>query len=546
LSAVTENAVAEEVVKKPVIRELTHREILEVLSGLLLALFVSNMSGTIVGNALPTIAANLGSTQQQYTWIVTGTLLASTASTPIWGKLSDLFHKKLLLLVGLVIFMVGSLASGAAWSTDSLVAARAIQGIGLGAMMALVQSIIGTIIPPRQRGRYMAYTGATMAIATVLGPLVGGFIVDQSWLGWRWCFWSAVPFTVLAMVVLKWRLHVPFLRKDDTRVDWLGSLLITIAASTLLIWVSFAGHEFEWNSWQTFALVAGAVLSSVAFVFVEWRAHNPIIPLPILTMRTTALASVASIAVGVGMFGASVFLGQYYQLARGYSPTEAGLMTVPMMGGVMVSSLFVGRLVSRVGVWKPFVLAGTIILGGGFALMSTVTVTTNLWLLGVYMTITGLGVGMTLQNLVLAVQNSISIRDVGAASATVTFFRNLGGAVGIQVLGAVFASQVSLRSAGPISQVIHQLVKAGRLSASKAQELLAAQSTSGTSLNLSQLPAPVADVIRTAYGNSVGSLFLVSAALTVISIVAVVFMKPTRLRNQFDVSDSVVDSHKSH
>ncbi len=530
----------------PVIRELTHREILEVLSGLLLALFVSNMAGTIVGNALPVIAASLDSTQQEYTWIVTVTLLASTASTPIWGKLSDLFHKKLLLMVGLAIFIVGSLASGAAWSTGALIGARAIQGIGLGAMTALVQAIIGSIIPPRQRGRYMAYTGAVTAVATVLGPLAGGFIVDQPWLGWRWCFWSAVPFTILSMVVLKWRLHVPFLRKDDTKVDWVGCVLVTIAVSALLMWVSFGGHEFAWTSWESYALIVGAVVASVAFVFVESRVSNPIIPLPILTMRTTALACVASIAVGVGMYGATVFLGQYYQLARGYTPTEAGLMTVPMMLGTLISSVFVGRLVTKVGKWKPFVLVGTIILAVGFLLMSTMTVDTNLVLIGVYMTITGLGVGMTLQNLVLAVQNSISVRDVGAASATVTFFRNLGGAVGIQVLGVLFANQVTAHSAGPMAQIIQQMVKAKQITAAKAQELLATETSSNGSLDLSQLPDQIAQVVRDGYGNSIGLLFAIAAGLTLISIVSVCFMKGTPLRNKFDTSASIASGKRRH
>ncbi|MDR1768005.1 MAG: MFS transporter [Propionibacteriaceae bacterium] len=517
------------------IRELSHSEILTVLSGLLLALFVSNVSGTVVSNALPTIAASIGATQQEYTWIVTAALLASTASTPVWGKLADLFHKKLLLMVGLTIFAAGSLASGASWSAGSLIASRALQGIGLGALVSLVQAIIGSIIPPRQRGRYMAYTGATMAIATVVGPLVGGFIVDQPWLGWRWCFWSAIPFTIIAIIVLKLRLHVPYLRRDDVRVDWLGSVLITLAVSSLLIWVSFAGNEFEWNSWQTWALVSGAVASAVAFVFVESRARNPIIPLPILTMRTTALACVASIAVGVGMFGAGVFLGQYYQLARGYSPTEAGLMTLPMMAGVMVSSLFVGRLVSRLGVWKPFVLAGAAILGVGFLLLATTTETSSLWLLGIYMTIAGLGVGMTMQNLVLAVQNSISMRDVGAASATVTFFRNLGGAVGIQVLGVVFSNQIASRIAGPIQAVIAKMIAAKQITAAQAQALMA-QAGAGGSLDLAKLPDPIAQIIREAYGNSVGALFAIGAGLTLVSLVAVLFMRGTRLRDKFDLS----------
>ncbi|MDR1800183.1 MAG: MFS transporter, partial [Bifidobacteriaceae bacterium] len=222
--------------------QLSHRQILQVLSGLLLAMFVSNVAGTVVANALPTISATLGSNQQQYTWIVTATLLASTASTPIWGKLADLFNKKTLLLVGLAFFILGSALAGAAHliggdahATSFLIGFRAIQGVGLGAMMSLTQAIIGSIIPPKQRGRYMAYTGATIATATVVGPLVGGFIVDTSWLGWEWCFWSAVPFAVLAGGVLQFQLKVPFRKRPNATVDWLGGALVTVAVSSLLI-----------------------------------------------------------------------------------------------------------------------------------------------------------------------------------------------------------------------------------------------------------------------------------------------------------------------
>ena len=521
--------------------EFTHREILEVLWGLMIAMFVANISGTIVSNALPTIASHLGSDQQGYTWIVTATLLASTASTPIWGKLADMFDKKRLVIVGLLVFAAGSVMAGAAPTTGWLIAARAVQGIGLGAVMSLVQAILGTIIPPRNRGRYMAYTGAVMAVATVLGPLAGGWIVDQAWLGWRWCFWLAVPLAVVAILVLVWRLRVPHFTRDDLSVDWLGSTLITVSASSLLIWISFAGNEFEWLSLQTAGLVALAVLSAVAFVIVELRVKNPIIPMDILTMRTTALASIASVAVGVGMFGASVFLGQYFQIAREYTPTEAGLMMIPMMAGVMISSLYVGRLVSRVGVWKPFVLAGAIILAVGFALMSTITIDTPLWQLGAYMVLTGLGVGMTLQNLVLAVQNSIPVQDVGAASSTVTFFRSLGGAVGIQVLGVVFSNHVRDAMVEPMKAAVGQLVATHQLTAQKAQELLAG---SGGSLNFDGLPAPMVHVIREAYGNSVGSLFLVGALITAASVIAVLFMKGTRLRGKF--SDALPEADARH
>ncbi|MDR0504684.1 MAG: MFS transporter, partial [Bifidobacteriaceae bacterium] len=412
----------------------THREILEILSGLLVAMFVANVSATIVANALPVITAHLGTAQRQYTWIVTATMLAQTASTPIWGKLADLFDKKKLLLVAIGLFSVGSLCAGAAANTGQLIAFRALQGLAMGAMLILIQTIIGTVIPPRQRGRYMAYTGAVIAVATVAGPLIGGFIVDTSWLGWRWCFWAAIPFALAAMVVLQWRLEVPPTRRrapgESAGIDWLGATLITAAASDLLIWISFADHSFAWVSWQTGVMLGSTALLTVLFILVERKATNPIIPLPIIRERNTALAVIASIAVGVGMFGSAVFLGQYYQVARGYSPTAAGLMMVPMMAGVLIASVVVGRWISHVGVWKPFVVVGTLVLAGGSALMGTIGYSTSLVTIAIYGAICGLGVGMTMQNLVLAVQNSVPRRDVGAATASVNFFRTLGGTIG--------------------------------------------------------------------------------------------------------------------
>lgn len=498
----------------------THREILEVLTGLILALFVANLSGTIVSNALPVIIADLRGTQQQYTWIVTAGLLASTATTPIWGKLADLFDKKKLLQLGILVFVVGSLASGFASSTATLIGYRVIQGVGLGALMSLVQAIIGTIIPPRERGKYAAYMGASMAVATVVGPLLGGFIVDQDYLGWRWCFWSAVPVAVVALIVLQAKLKVPYIRRDDVHVDWIGATVLSAAVSTLLIWISFVDHQFAWVSWQTAAMVGGFAVLTVVFIIVENHVKDPIIPMKILCERTTALAVIASIAVGIAMFGSSVFLGQYFQIARGYTPTQAGLMTIPMMAGVLVSSLFIGRWVSKSGVWKPFVVMGSIVLAVGFLALAFVRVDTPLWFVGVAMAVGGFGVGTAMQNLVLAVQNTVPLKDIGSSTSIVTFFRSLGGAMGIQVLGAVFSHRVSTL----VADGLGDLGLATTTSAASAE-----------ALDLDSLPAPVASVIRDAYGNSVGEVFLVAGLIAVLAIVAVVFMRGTRLRDTVDI-----------
>ncbi|UNX55193.1 MFS transporter [Georgenia sp. TF02-10] len=497
-----------------------HQQILKVLTGLLLTLFVAMVANTIVGNALPVIVAEIGGTQQQYTWIITAAILASTAVTPIAGKLADLTDKKKLLLFAMGLFTLGSLLSGAATSAAMLIGVRVLQGLGMGALQVLVQIIIATIIPPRQRGRYNGYMGAVIAVATVSGPLLGGIIVDVPWLGWRWCYWSAVPFMVFAMYVTWRNLKVPAGGRPGAKVDWLGAALISIAATVLLVWVSFADHEFPWGSWQTAVMLGVVVLAAVLFVLVERRAEEPVVPISIITERTTVLAIIASLAVGTVMFGANVFLGQYFQIGRGYSPTVSGWLGLPLMLGLLISSTLAGRLVTATGRWKPYVVGGSALLAVGIGLMATVGATTSLVLIGVYLFVAGIGLGASMQNLVLAVQNTVPVSDVGAATSTVTFFRTLGGATGIQVLGALYALRVT----------------------DLARDRLAAQGldtsaidASTSSLDLSQVPEPVAGIITTAYGDGIGIVFTIAAAAAVLGLVAVSFMRGTELRNTWDV-----------
>ena len=337
---------------------MTHRQILSALSGMLLAMFVAFLSSTVVSNALPTIITDLRGTQSQYTWVVTATLLASTASTPIWGKLSDLFSKKLLIQLSIVIFIVGSMLAGLSQSVETLIAWRVLQGLGLGGLQALVQIAMAAMISPRERGRYSGLLGAVMAVATVGGPLLGGLLVDTSWLGWRWCFYVGVPFAAVALVLLQRTLHLP-VTKRDVHIDYLGAAFLTAGVSALLIWVTLAGDTFAWASIETALFVGGGVLAIVAFVLVtELRAKEPIVPLRLFRDRTTTLAIIASVAVGVAMFGSSVFLGQYLQISRGYSPTAAGLLTIPMIAGLLLSSTVSGLLITRTGRWKRFLVGG--------------------------------------------------------------------------------------------------------------------------------------------------------------------------------------------
>lgn len=500
--------------------EMSHREIMEALSGLLMALFVAMLSSTVVSTALPQIMGALKGSQTQYTWVVTATLLTATASTPIWGKFADLFSKKVLIQTAIVIFVIGSMISGLSRNAEQLIAARAFQGLGMGGLQALVQVAIAAMIPPRQRGRYNGYLGAVMAVATVGGPLLGGVITDTSWLGWRWCFYVGVPFAVVALFVLQRTLHLPVIRRANVKIDYLGAALIAAAVSLLLIWISFVDNTFAWISWQTFAMVGGTLVLAVLAVVVESRAAEPVVPLSIIRQRNTALAIIASLAVGTAMFGGAVFLGQYFQIARGKSPAEAGLLTFPLMGGVFLASVLVGRMVSRTGKIKPYVVAGTVVLVAGFAWLSTIDHTTHLWAVGGAMALVGIGVGSTMQNLVLAVQNTVELKDIGAASASVAFFRSMGGAMGVSILGAVLAHQV----AGTISTDLAKMGVSG------------ADSAASSSLDLTALPPAIATVVRTAYGDATGHIFLISAAVSVVSVIAAVFMPRATLRSSLELN----------
>ena len=508
--------------------EMSHRQILEAMTGLMAALFTALLSSTIVATALPTIIGDLHGTQRQYTWVITASLLATTVSTPIWGKLSDLFSKKLLVQLSIVVFVIGSAAAGMAHTVPFLIACRVIQGLGMGGLTALAQSIMGSIISPRDRGRYSGYMGAVMAVSTVSGPLLGGVIVDSP-LGWRWCFYVCVPLALISLFVLQATLHVATERRE-VRIDYLGAVLISIAASLPLLWVTFAGNDFDWVSWQTAAYLAGTALAAALAVVVELKVPEPLVPLRVLRNRTAALVIVASAAVGIAMFGGTTFLGQYFQVARGYSPTHAGLLTIPLMAGLLVSSTGAGQIISRTGRWKKFLVGGGICLVLGLVGLGTLDHTTPLWQVGLYMAVMGVGLGAMMQNLVLAVQNTVDVRDIGAASATVAFFRTLGGAVGVSVLGAVLATQVQ-------NNTIEGLRHLGARAAAAA-----ARSQSAAGLDLAALPAPIRNIVRQSYGDATGHIFVISAVVAVVALLCVVFIHEVPLRTTVRIGESTGDA----
>ncbi|NED78119.1 MFS transporter [Streptomyces sp. SID9944] len=498
---------------------MTHRQIMEALSGLLLGLFAAILSSTIVTNALPTIIKDLGGGQSAYTWVVTAALLAMTASVPLWGKLSDLLSKKALVQIALVIYVAGSVIAGLAQNPAMLITARVVQGLGAGGLSALVQVIMAAMIAPRERGRYSGYTGATFAVATVGGPLLGGVITDTSWLGWRYCLFVGIPFALIALLVLQKTLHLP-VAKRQVKVDWGGAFLITAAASLLLIWVTFANDKYDWVSWQTFTMVGGVIVLALLFVLVETRASAPIIPLRLFRNRTIALASLASLFVGVGMYSGTVFFSQYFQLARDKSPTMSGVMTIPMIGGLFVASMVSGQIITRTGRWKAWLVAGGACLTAGLGLLGTMRYDTPYWHLSLSMALLGVGVGMTMQNLVLSTQNQVAPQDLGAASSTVSFFRTLGGAVGVGVLGSVMSTRISHHA----KDTVMSLSPHARAAAAKAM------SAGGELPDMDALPRAVRTWLEGAYGHGIADAFLYAAPCAFVAFVVVLFIKEVPLR----------------
>lgn len=490
------------------------------LTGLFLSMAVSMLSMSVVGTSMPIIIADIGGDQAAFTWVMTATMLASAITTPIWGKLADLTSKKMLLQLSLVIFVLGSMVAGLAHDPMWLITSRVFQGLGAGGLGALGQIVLAEIISPRERGKYMGIMGAIMAVSTVGGPLLGGWITDA--FGWRWNFYVAVPIALVAIIVLQRTLHL-HTEKRPVRIDYWGAVLISAGFSSLLIWVTLGGSTFEWWSWETLAMVGGGVLALILAVFVELRAEEPLLPLSLFKNRTFTLSVLASLAVGLAMFGTALFLGQYMQLARGKTPTESGLLTIPMMAGVLLASTVAGQLISRTGKWKRYMVAGSLLLLIGLVMMGQLRYDTSFWYVGVSMFVLGAGVGLCMQNLVLVVQNTVEPTQMGAASSAVTFFRTIGGTAGMSAMGAMLAHQV-------VTYVKDGLAV---LAKTHPEALAGADSlASGAIPKIAELPGPLRAVIESAYGHGIGNVFLAAAPVAIIAIIAIAFLPNIPLGTQ--------------
>ncbi|GAA2186137.1 hypothetical protein GCM10009786_05550 [Leucobacter alluvii] len=513
---------------------MTHRQVLEALSGLLLGMFVSMLASTVVSSSLPVIIHDLKGDQAAYTWVVTATLLTTAISTPIWGKLSDLFNRKLLFQLAIGIFVLATAAAGFSQDPGTMIAFRAVQGIGAGGLAALSQVIMADIISPRERGRYMGLFGAVMALSTVGGPLLGGVITDS--INWRWNFFVALPFAVAALFIVQKTLHLPKRPRKRTSIDYFGIVLLSVSVSLLLIWVTNAGRDYDWWSLTTILMVGGALVAATLFIIVELRSKEPLVPLTLFRSRTFTLAVVASIATGIAMFGSSVFLSQYMQLSRGATPTQAGVMTIPMIAGLLLASIGVGGLITKYGKWKPYLIVGAVLLIAGSTMLSTIHYDTNFALVSLYMFLLGAGVGMTMQNLVLVVQNTADPAQIGVSSSGVTFFRSLGGTIGVSVMGAALAARVSdlMGSESILRKMATAVQSLGEEGIAVAQQL-----KSGALPEVSTMPHAIRIIVEDVYAQGISHSFLIAVPFAVLSLIAIIFLPNTPLT-------SMTNSERAH
>lgn len=407
-----------------------------VFGALLMVMLLASLDQTIVSTALPTIASELGGLQH-LSWIVTAYMLSTTIVTPLYGKLGDLYGRKIVLQIAILLFLAGSALCGLSQTMGQLIAFRAIQGLGGGGLMVTAMAVVGDLVSPRERGRYQGLFGAVFGVSTVLGPLIGGFFVEH--LSWRWIFYINLPLGFAAFAVIGLVFKAPVTREAVT-IDYAGAALLAIMLTALILLTSLGGQSFPWTSPTAIALAALTVGGLIGFVLVEQRAKAPILPPSLFRNRTFNVSAAVGFVVGFAMFGAITFLPLYFQVVKGLTPSQAGMALLPMMGGVLVTSIASGQIISRTGRYRFFPIVGTALMTLGLWLLSTLDVNSSLVMTSLYTVVLGSGLGMVMQVLVLAVQNAVDYRNLGAATSGATLFRSIGGSIGVSIFGAIFAA----------------------------------------------------------------------------------------------------------
>ncbi|MDT0439816.1 MULTISPECIES: MDR family MFS transporter [Streptomyces] len=495
------------------------RSVRVVLLALMITMMLAMLDNMIVGTAMPTIVGELGGLEH-LAWVVTAYTLATAASTPVWGKLGDMYGRKATFMTSIVIFLIGSALSGMAQNMGELIGFRAVQGLGAGGLMVGVMAIIGDLIPPRERGKYQGMMAGVMAIAMIGGPLVGGTITDN-W-GWRWAFYINLPLGVVALGLISVVLHLPK-KRSKAGIDYLGVALLTVGITAIVLVTTWGGSEYAWGSARIMELIGIGVASLVGFVFWQTKAAEPVLPLHIFRSRNFTLMSLIGFITGFVMFGATLFLPLYQQAVQGASATNSGLLLLPMLGAMLVTSMVAGRVTTNTGKYKVFPIAGSALMIVGLYLLSTMDTGTSRFTSGVFMAVVGLGMGCLMQITMLVAQNSVEMKDMGVASSSTTLFRTLGSSFGVAIMGALFNHRVQ----DAMSE------RAGALGAK-----LTEKSAQLDAASLAKLPAAAREAYQHAVSAGTHSAFLLGAVVAVLALVASVFVKEVALRGAGPKTDA--------
>jgi EmrB/QacA subfamily drug resistance transporter len=482
-----------------------------VLLALMITMMLAMLDNMIVGTAMPTIVGELGGLEH-LSWVVTAYTLATAAATPVWGKLGDMFGRKTTFMTSIVIFLIGSALSGMAQNMSELIGFRAVQGLGAGGLMVGVMAIIGDLIPPRERGKYQGMMAGVMAIAMIGGPLVGGTITDN-W-GWRWAFYINLPLGVVALGLISVVLHLPK-KRAKAGIDYLGVILLTVGITSIVLVTTWGGSQYAWTSARIMELIGIGVAALIGFVFWQTKAAEPVVPLHIFRSRNFTLMSVIGFITGFVMFGATLYLPLYQQSVQGASATNSGLLLLPMLGAMLVTSMVAGRVTTNTGRYKVFPVVGSILMTVGLYLLSTMDTGTSRFTSGVFMAVVGLGMGCLMQITMLVAQNSVEMKDMGVASSSTTLFRTLGSSFGVAIMGALFNNRVQ-----------HVMAERAGALGSKITE----KSASLDAKSLAKLPAVAREAYQHAVSAGVHSAFLLGSVVAVVALLAAVFVKEVALR----------------
>ncbi len=513
------------------VKEHTHKEIMVILGGLMTGMLLAALDQTIVSTALKSIVEDFNGLNH-YTWVVTAYLLTSTASTPLYGKISDIYGRRVVFQFAIVTFLVGSFLAGASQNMAELIGFRAIQGLGAGGLMALTFVIIGDIVPPRERGRYQGYFGAVWGLASVAGPLLGGFFSDNATIlgitGWRWIFYINIPFGIAALAITSAVLHIPKVKRDHT-IDYFGAILMVAAVSSTLLAVSIYGPERGWTNSTTITYLTIGILLTLIFLFWEGKAKEPILPLSLFKNHTFSLTSALGFIIGAGMFGAIVMLPLYLQVVKGDTATEAGLKLIPFMLGIVSTSIYSGKAITKHGHYKRFPIIGTVVMTIGIVLMSTLSTTTPFWQLSIYAILVGAGLGLSMQTIVIALQNSVDFKDMGVATSSNTFFRSLGSVFGTAIFGTILTNRLAFYLEDNFKSLA-----ATNPSAVQGFDPAALEGIQNNTAVLQTLPPEIQSTALESFVNSFHVVFLTAAPITALGFLLALFLRETPLRTNKD------------